>query len=152
MTEPSDPDFVPSDSDEDRPKPKYNTREWLQSIETGLRCGLSYYQIANMINSVLVDMDYEEKADFVSVQKIRQMALKHFKNLAEEHEKIQGYEVIGVDGTKSDVKLANNQISHVTDKVTVTCQERHIYVDHFLPPNGQGITLAYCIYEVWFVS
>ena len=97
-------------------------------------------------------MDFEEKADFVSVQKIRQNALKHFYHLAQEHEKTEGYEVIGVDGTKSDVKLPHNQISHVTDKVTVTCQERHTYVDHFLPPNGQGITLAYCIYEVWFVS
>ena len=146
-----DPDFVPSDAESEEEtgeKRKYNTREWLQSIETGLRCGLNYYQISNMINSCLVDMDFEEKADFVSVQKIRQNALKHFYHLAQEHEKTEGYEVIGVDGTKSDVKLPHNQISHVTDKVTVTCQERHTYVDHFLPPNGQGITLAYCIYEV----
>ena len=76
-----DPDFVPSDSEgeeETGEKRKYNTREWLQSIETGLRCGLNYYQISNMINSCLVDMDFEEKADFVSVQKIRHNALKHF--------------------------------------------------------------------------
>ena len=98
--------------------------------------------------SVKVDLGYEDLTDFVSPAKIRRLSLKHFFNLSEQHKKLQRLKNIGFDGTESDVKLAQNQVKRVTDKTTVTCQERQTYVDHFLNPNKKGLTIARHLYEV----
>ena len=95
-------------------------------------------------------MGYEDEKDFVSPAKVRRLALKHFFNLAEDHKKLQRLKNIGFDGTKSIVKLAQNQFQPSTDKITVTCQELKIYVDHFLAPNKRGLTTARFLYEVRF--
>ena len=100
--------------------------------------------------SVKVDLGFEDENDFVSPAKVRRLALKHFFNLAEDHKKLQRLKNIGFDGTKSIVRLAQNQFKPSTDKITVTCQELKIYVDHFLAPNKRGLTTARYLYEVRF--
>ena len=97
-----------------------------------------------------MDLGFEDENDFVSPAKVRRLALKHFFNLAEDHKKLQRLKNIGFDGTKSIVRLAQNQFKPSTDKITVTCQELKIYVDHFLAPNKRGLTTARYLYEVCF--
>ena len=114
----------------------------------GLRHGLSYNVIANMINSVLIDLGFEDASDFISPQKVGRMAKKHYLNLDKDHMKTTGYECIGYDGKKSDLNLPKNQVQKLADKLTITCMQRHTYIGHKCPANGKGCTLASCIYEV----
>ena len=151
--DPGDPDFSDQDvSDEEIPDDVYNQiynkETYFQAIETGLRYGLSYNQIAAMINAVLVDKGYKRLHHFISVQKVRRLARKHFFNLVAEHEKMTGFTVLGYDGKKSDCKQPRNQVAHGIDKVVVVCMERGIYVNHYIPKDGKGLTQALCLYDI----
>ena len=36
----------------------------------------------------------------------------------------------------------------VSDKVTVICQARRTYIDHFIPVSGTGVAQTSCLIEV----
>ena len=76
------------------------------------------------------------------------MAKKHFSYLIAEHDKSQGYTVIGFDGKKSEVNMPKNQVEYGVDKVVVVDMEQHKYITHYTPENAKGITNALCLYEV----
>ena len=91
----TDPDYEMEDEDEDTDQPKYNKSNFWQTLETGLRYGMSYSAIANLINSVLVDLGYEDESDFISPSKVQRLASKHYSKLATDHLETRGYTVIG---------------------------------------------------------
>ena len=147
--DPDDPDFLSEEEIADEVYNQiYNKETYFEAIAMGLRFGLSYNQITAMINSVLVDKGYQQLHHFISVKKVRRLALQHYFNLVTEHDKIKGFVVLGYDGKKSDCKMPKNQIAHGVDKIAVCCLLRHIYVTHYLPKDSKGVTNALELFEI----
>ena len=132
-----------------------NTHNFPQTMETGMRYGLSRNQIANLINSLLVDLLllfpnlWDPLASlFVCASKVRLMIKALGKELAKSHlDKHTGLFFVGWDGKKSDVLRDRGQMESV-EKETVICQILRIYIDHFLPSDGRAESIAKGLLEV----
>ena len=140
-----DPEFVPY-FDELEDLRKRNTLSYPQFIEMGLRYGLSNNVLANLINSICVDMGIEDEALFVSPEKVRQLKEKHERHLRARHRLKTGFKFLGFDGKKSSIRLEHNQ-TEIAEKQTVICQATRQFVKHFIPPNGKGISVASGLHE-----
>ena len=120
-----------------------NRMEYPTFISTCQRYGLSDRAISHILNSVMVDLNIE---DFVSVTKVRRMKRTYGMELVKEHSKIEGLEVLGFDGKRSDVALPNSKTANL-DKITVIEMASKDYIAHFIPEVSNGEKTAAGLYE-----
>ena len=144
----ADPDYVPDEEDISTYR---NYSYYPQTIEFAMRYGLSDNVISGFHNSIMVDRAVSDPSQLLSPEKVRKMKQKHQFHLMDQHKKNTGYKVLGVDGKKSDVKVARNQKEKI-DKQTVIDQVEKKFVGHFTPSNGEGPTLAHGLFDVSVIT
>ena len=124
-----------------------NRYEYPESMETSRRYDLSDHATAALMNSVTNDLSkivgFEKPNQYhVGVTKVCKMKERYGQNLIHEHsENIENLECIGFDGKKSHGMAAHSK-QVLLDKYTVIKEPGSQYIDHFVPNNGFGITLA----------
>ena len=140
----ADPDYVVAGDDIDAFR---NYSYYPQTIELGMRYGLSDNIISGMHNAIMVDRDIDDPSQFLSPGKVRNMKKQHEFDLMDWHKGKTGYKCLGVDGKTSNVKVAGNQVQKL-EKQTVICQVKKEFVGHFTPPNGEGASIAHGFFDV----
>ena len=146
---PADPSFVPSEDETDDDMESFrNYNQFKRVIETGLKYGMSYNAITEMINSLLADLGVLQPNQYVSASKIRRLIIKHRKNVTAIHqENTNKLQFIGFDGKKSTIKIDRGQ-TVFDEKITVICQALRTYVDHFIPFNGKAFAIAHELFNI----
>ena len=140
----TDPDFAP---DFEELENTYNLNDYPTYISLCSSYGLSPYQIANIANAFLVDLQIGDPTMFMNHEKARKLIERLGKVLKAQHDQTVGVEVIGFDGKRSDVQVSNGKMEK-KEKITVICQQRRSYLHNFIPINGKGVTIANGLYEV----
>ncbi len=135
-----DSDFIPEDHG--------NQRTYSNFIQEGLKMNLSKRQMTTLFNAMLIDFGITDPNEYVSSSKMFNQRVKFMKTLHQSHkERSSGFISIGFDGKRSDIKTEKNQIQKNVEKVVVTNVITKKYITHFLPENGQGVTLAAHLYD-----
>ena len=155
----SDHEFLPGDPSNDDEwedckeeielgaTPNRNRYEYRLTIATGRRYGLSLQQIASIVNSVLVDQKIKEKHRYLSQTKVKNMMKRYGAEIRKKHDKNHGYKVFGFDGKRGPIKMKN--CKHIIEEqITVIDQVSKDHVDHYIPQNGKGISVAQGLYNV----
>ena len=134
------------DDDDCGPRSK-NYDQYPLLVEAAKRRNVSIHATCDLFNAIRADDKEIDKSRYISYEKVRQMSKRYGIELENEHEEITGYEHVGYDGKKSNILEEHNQ-RHVVDKQTFSCQSRRTYIDHKIPEDGTGKSLATAIKEV----
>ena len=143
-----DPEYLPNDDTNPHDSGHYTYENFKQTLESGIRLGLSNRQLASMINSTLVDLKVEDKNRYVCTSTVRKMKLEYGKKIEEDHlKKNQRLVALGLDSTKSDCKVERGQ-TEIIENISFTNQVEKTYLDHGRPKNSKAETIHPILYEV----